>query len=131
MTRYLDSSAIVKLVVAEPETPALRAYLRRQRHHRTATSALATVEVLRAVHPAGAAAVVRARNELGRFSLLSVTKEVLEVAANLSPGARLRSLDALHLATALELDDLAAVVTYDQRMASAASDAGLAVATPA
>lgn len=131
MTQYLDSSAILKLVVTETETEALRAYLRDRRGERAATSALAIVEVSRALHPAGAYAVVRGRRELARFSLLTITKQVLETAANLSPGIRLRSLDAVHVATALQLEDLTSLVTYDQRMASAAGDLGLAVVAPA
>lgn len=126
---YLDSSAIVKLAVAEPESAALRQYLRRRRPY--VTSALARTEVARALLPAGPTAVRRGNEVLSRFELIRVNNRVLSIAGALLP-AELRSLDAVHLATAQLLgDDLAQLVTYDARMAEAARSLGWAVTAPA
>jgi predicted nucleic acid-binding protein len=125
---YLDSSAIVKLVVREEESSALRAYLRRRGPY--VSSALARTEVSRAMLPLGAAAGRRAHDVLDRIELIRVGSEVLSRAGVLLP-VDLRSLDAIHLATTLLLGrSLRAVVTYDARMARAAGVLGLLVATP-
>jgi uncharacterized protein len=118
MAVYLDSSAIVKLVVAEPESGALRKFLRN--HPDRISSGLASVEVLRAIRFQGSAAETRAHAVLARIRLLRVDDTILSAAAALDPGV-LRSLDALHLASAQALgDDLELVVTYDRRMHDAA-----------
>lgn len=125
---YLDSSAIVKLAVAEPESAALRRYLRRRRPY--VSSALARTEVARALLPAGSAAVRRGADVLAGIELVRVNDRVLGLAGTLLP-VELRSLDAVHLATAHLLgDDLARVVTYDERMADAAGSMGWTVAAP-
>jgi hypothetical protein len=125
---YLDSSAIVKLAVREPESAALRAYLRRRRPW--VSSALARTEVHRALLPAGDQAVRRGLSVLGRIELIRISSAVLETAGTLPP-PELRSLDALHLATALRLgEDLARVVAYDERLSAAARAAGLSVVAP-
>jgi predicted nucleic acid-binding protein len=125
---YLDSSAIVKLVIAEPESAALQHFL--QAHRARVSCALAKVEVIRAVRAHGAAAVTRARQVLRRIDILHVDEELLEAASMLDPIV-LRSLDALHLAAARAIgDDLTSVVTYDPRMSTAAAQLGLAVDTP-
>jgi uncharacterized protein len=127
---YLDSSALVKLVVAETETPALLAFLGQWPHR--VSSALARVEVLRAVKRIGAAAAVRRRaaRVLARVALVRIDEPVLAAAVRLRP-ADLRTLDAIHIATAQSLDDLAGIVTYDARLARAASRVRLAVWSPA
>jgi predicted nucleic acid-binding protein len=125
---YLDSSAIVKLAVREPESLALRRYLRRRQP--LISSALARTEVLRALLPAGDAAVNRGRSVLQRIDLVRVSDPMLSAAGVLRP-PELRSLDAIHLATAQALgDELKAVVTYDDRMATAASRLGQRVVQP-
>lgn len=125
---YLDSSAVVKLVIAEPESAALRQFVRRRRP--LVTSALARTEVLRAVMPAGEAAVSRGRDVLHVLDLVRVNDRVLDAAASLMP-AEIRSLDAIHLATAQLLgEDLGRVVTYDERMVDAAKQLGLPTASP-
>ena len=125
---YLDSSAIVKLVVAEPESGALRRYLRSR--PRRASCALARVEVFRAVRPHGGAAMKRARGVLRRLDLVQLDHDLLDAAAALDAGV-VRSLDAIHLAAAQVLGDgLAAVVTYDDRMTAAAGRLGLPLAAP-
>ena len=128
MATYLDSSAIVKLAVREPESAALRRWLRRKRP--LVSSALARTEVLRALLPAGEEAVGRGRAVLRGLDLLRVNDRVLDAAGLLLPLA-LRSLDAIHLATARELgDELGSLVTYDDRMAAAARALGHRVAVP-
>jgi predicted nucleic acid-binding protein len=125
---YLDSSAIVKLAAKEPESAALRRYLRRRRP--LVSSALARTEVLRALLPAGPDAVARGREVLTRLDLLRINDRVLESAGVLQP-SNLRSLDAIHLATAAQLGiDLGPIVTYDEQMAVAARQLGHRVASP-
>ncbi len=126
---YLDSSAIVKLAVAEPESSALRRHLRRRRP--LVSSALARTEVLRALLPAGPAAAAAGRMVLSDLDLLRVNDRVLADAASLQP-VELRTLDAIHLATARQLGaELSGLVTYDHRMTAAAEHLGMATAAPA
>ena len=118
----------MKLVVAESESAALRRYLRGEPLR--ASCALARVEVIRAVRPHGPKAIRRARQLLRRLDLVQLDDELLDDAAMLDQ-AVLRSLDAIHLSAARTLgDELRAVVTYDQRMTSAASVLGLVVDAP-
>jgi predicted nucleic acid-binding protein len=125
---YLDSSAIVKLVVREPESMALRRYVRRRRP--LVSSALARTEVTRALLPLGAEAVRRGQLVLARIDLIRVNDRILNAAGVLLPPDT-RSLDAIHLATARQIGaDLARIVTYDERMARVAVTLGLAVAAP-
>src|SRR5215469_13625863 len=110
---YLDSSAIVKLAVREAESAALRQYLRRRRP--LVSSSLARTEVLRALLPGGDDAVASGRKVLTRLDLVRINNRVLDEAAAILP-AQIRSLDAIHLATAGQLgQDLGALVTYDER----------------
>lgn len=125
---YLDSSALVKLVVVELESSALRRYLVDQPDR--ASCVIARVEVLRAVRGHGSAVVTRARRLLQRLNLVPIDDELLEAAASLDPRV-LRSLDAIHLAAAqLFGEELTVVVTYDRRMAAAAGLLDLRVAAP-
>jgi predicted nucleic acid-binding protein len=125
---YLDSSALVKLVVAESESEALQRFLRNRRIR--VTSSLAKVEVRRAVRFQGKPADDRVTKVLARIRLLTIDNALLDAAAALD-AAVLRSLDAIHLASAMELgDDLDCVVTYDRRMSDAASVLGLVVRAP-
>lgn len=132
MRLYLDSSALVKLVKREAESDALRRYLHRHRADGRVTSSLARVEVVRAVSGGGPTAIAHARRQLGRVDHINVERDLLDEAATLSPGSTLRSLDAIHLASARSIGaDLRAVVTYDQRMNDAAVVVGLVVEAPA
>ncbi len=128
MAVYLDSSALVKLVVAEPESESLRRFLARRPER--VSSALARVEVRRAVRPHGREAAERARRVLARIRLVRIDDGVLDAAAALDPRV-LRSLDGIHLASAQALGaDLDDIVTYDRRMSEAAVLIGLSVRTP-
>jgi predicted nucleic acid-binding protein len=125
---YLDSSALVKLVVREPETDALRAYLRSADPVRV-SSALARTEVVRAVAPYGA--VEAARRLLGSLHDVVVTRALLDEAGDLAAELALRSLDAVHLATARSIaDHLDVVITYDRRMLAGAQALGLRALAP-
>lgn len=128
---YLDASALVKLALVEPETERLRGYLSRHPDVPRFSSMLALAEVLRAVRPTGAKAVVTARRVLASCFLVDVTRSILEQAGMLEAGTPLRTLDAIHMATASTAEErLTAVVTYDARMAQAAEAMGFVVATP-
>ena len=132
MRLYLDSSALLKLVKLEAESSGLRRFLRRHRTDGRFTSALARVEVVRAVSAGGPAAVAHARRQLARVDQVNIDRDLLEDAATLSPGSVLRSLDAIHLASARSIGaDLRAVVTYDRRMSEAAVALSLSVEAPA
>jgi uncharacterized protein len=125
---YIDSSAIVKLAVAEPESKALRRYVLRRAP--LVCSALARTEVARALLPAGSDAARRGQDVLRRIQLLRVNDRVLTDAGALQP-PELRSLDAIHLASARELGKaVRQIITYDDRMAEAAGHIGLSVASP-
>jgi predicted nucleic acid-binding protein len=124
---YLDSSAIVKLVVKEPESDALRRYLRRRRVY--VSSALARTEVARALLSLGPSAQQRGQAALARIELIRVSDRLLTEAGALLPGD-LRSLDAIHLATAAAAS-VARMVVYDNRLASAAEAMGFTVVAPA
>ena len=125
---YLDSSAIVKLVVREPESDALMRYLTGDATR--ISCALAKTEVVRAVRSHGPVAVARARSVLTGVALIPLDDALLEDAANLDVPL-LRSLDAIHLAAARLLgDQLGAIVTYDERMAVGARDLRMPTASP-
>ncbi|WP_308798070.1 type II toxin-antitoxin system VapC family toxin [Agromyces silvae] len=125
---YVDSSALVKLVVLEDETPALRTWIE-DTDADLISCDLARTEVLRATRRVGGD-VVLARDVLDSIELVALDREVFDAAGRLDPGV-LRSLDALHLIAALKLgDDLAGIVTYDDRMAYAAISHGIPAIAP-
>jgi hypothetical protein len=124
---YLDSSAIVKLVVREPETPELVRFVREDPE--LVSSALAWAEVIRAVGRAGRAAA-RAEAVLGGLALIPIDDGIVRSAATMAPPT-LRTLDAIHLATARSLGNgISRIVTYDARLLGAATEAGIAVVAP-
>jgi uncharacterized protein len=127
---YLDSSAVVKLAHQEQETPALRSWLA-EHAAPLVVSALARTESARALRRADPGALPALTMVLAVMHQHPVSEAVLDAAAAL-PGEHLRSLDAIHLATAESLGDgLQAFVAYDKRLADAARHRGLAVAAPA
>ncbi|MBV9546557.1 MAG: type II toxin-antitoxin system VapC family toxin [Chloroflexi bacterium] len=126
---YLDTSAFLKLVVAEAESAALRRFLLRW-PDRTSASLLRT-ETIGALRRAGYDQHVgHARRLFRTIRLIALDELLLDRAAELDP-RELRSLDAIHLAAAMLVgSDLGAFVTYDQRLAAAAQDVGLPVHSP-
>jgi predicted nucleic acid-binding protein len=126
---YLDGSAFVKVVIEEAESAALRDFLAGE-PARFVSSALLRTEVLRAVRHQTPQARSAVREGLRRVDLIAIDDRILDTAGLLEPGV-LRTLDAIHIATALAVgDDLGAIVTYDERMIAAAGLMGLATATP-
>ncbi|RBM19994.1 VapC toxin family PIN domain ribonuclease [Prauserella sp. PE36] len=126
---YLDTSALVKLVVKENETPELLSWLREHGGTRKGSSMLARVELPRAVRRGGDVAYLRAQLVLGDLLQLPMTAAVLDAAGSL-PGP-LRSLDAIHLASAMRVRaELQYLVAYDQRLLETARLAGLPIASP-
>jgi uncharacterized protein len=122
---YVDASALVKLVLEEPESRALHRHLHGQP---LASSEVALVEVTRASRRATPDAARRARQLLQDAFLIEVDRAVLDHAAELA-SERIRTLDAIHLASALSLgpDEF---VAYDHRLLEAAAGAGLTVSSP-
>jgi predicted nucleic acid-binding protein len=126
----LDSSALVKLVQMENESRALLARLSTSPDH-FVTSTLAKIEVTRAVFEGGPEALELVRRHFLRIDQIVIDAAIVESASTVAPGRKMRTLDALHLATALLVgDELRSVITYDVRMADAARGLGLAVESP-
>lgn len=128
-TAYLDTSAFVKLLVAEPESARLHERLRRWPDRVSAT--LLRTETTRALRRSGNAHLVGpARRLLTTVHLIRLDEPLLDRAGDLEPDA-LRSLDAIHLAAALSIGpDLAVLITYDERLRDAALAQGLLVESP-
>lgn len=125
---YLDSSALVKLIAIEAETQALRQELRNWPDR--ASSLLATVEVTRTARRLGGHAPAVASRVLAGLRLLAIDP-IVPTAAQIG-GMTLRSLDAIHLATAASISrQLGALITYDHRMISEGQTIGLPILSPA
>lgn len=134
---YLDTSAGAKLLTGEPGSDAVRELVT-STGTTLLSSGLFAVELRRAVVRWAARAGSEVERELasslckdlvGRLRLMPISEMVLERAASLGPST-LRSLDAIHLATALILNEhapLAGLLTFDHALAQAATSAGLAV----
>lgn len=126
---YLDTSALMKLIVPESGSAALAHVLAEERLW--ISSEIIEVEAVRAARRLGPLAVIAARTELQRIDIAPLDDEIRRSAGEVSP-PQLRSLDAIHLATAVSIRPAVnALYTYDLRLAQAARDAGLAVAAPA
>ena len=127
---YLDSSALLKLVHEEHESTALTRWLWDRRDTPAISSQLAKVEVLRACRRIDASALPAALALLAGLDLVPLSTDIIDAAAAIGT-PELRSLDAIHLASALAVGpDVAAFVAYDRRLAAAAAGAGLDVAAP-
>ena len=130
MRIYLDTSALVKLVVAEDESKPLKHFLDAHADDSLFSAALARTELIRAVAPNGPAAIADARDLLNGLDTVTLTRQLLDDAGTLLP-LRLRSLDAIHLAAAQRAgDSLRVVITYDTRMLAAAVNLGISTASP-
>jgi predicted nucleic acid-binding protein len=127
---YLDTSAIVKLVAAEKESPALIEWLNRRPDEDLATSAIGHIELIRAAARSGSDAAARARDVASTIDTLVLTDTIAAAAAAIPP-AELRTLDAIHLATAhTHRRVLAALCAYDRRLLDAAESQGLPIVSP-
>lgn len=128
---YLDSAAIVKLVHAEPGSRALRGWLADRSDVGWVSSVLAEVESFRALARHAPEATTRLPPVLDLIDLIDLDPGIRALAQTIAP-ASVRSLDAIHLATALRMrDQLTSFVTYDKRLAGAAGGAGLTIDAPA
>jgi predicted nucleic acid-binding protein len=130
---YLDTSALTKLLIAEPETPQLRSWLsaRIDERESAATSTLGRVELMRTVARHGEPGQAeRARYPLDGLDVVPLTEALMTLAESIGPPT-LRSLDAIHLAAAaLFRQELTAFVTYDQRLLTGCREIGLVTASP-
>ena len=131
MAWYLDSSAVVKLIAPEAETAALTHWVAStEPTSGLLVSDLVRTETLRAARRRGGAAIGQAQAVLARFSLIGLSRSVLNLSWSIG-SPELRTLDALHLAVAIQVgDDLDGLVTYDDRLRDAAVATGLAVRSP-
>jgi uncharacterized protein len=127
---YADTSAVIKLLAEESHSKAFAAFYDAHADAEWVSSALLRIELTRAVTRALPALLPDARDLLLAFSFVAIDDDIVEAATN-EPDRGLRSLDAIHLATARILgEDLDALVSYDDRLLKAATDAGLATASP-
>jgi uncharacterized protein len=127
---YLDSAAVVKLVHAEPESAALRGWLDERAETGWISSVLAEIESFRALARYAPEAVSRLPAVLDQIDLIDLDPGIRILAQTAKP-ATVRSLDAIHLGTALQArPGLRSFVTYDKRLLDAASAAGLPVDSP-
>ena len=128
---YLDSAAVVKLVHAEPESEALRGWLGERAETGWISSVLTEVESFRALARYAPAAVPRLPAVLDQIDLIGLEPPIRVLAQAVRP-ATVRSLDAIHLGTALHARQvLTSFVTYDKRLLDAALAAGLPADAPA
>lgn len=126
---YLDTSALAKLVVSESETSALRRWIAAEQPAAIASDLVRT-ELLRTVRRVAPDRMVETRRVLESVTLLRATPAIFDRAGRMDPPG-LRSPDAIHLATALELgEELRAVITYDHRLAEAAEANGVPTLGP-
>jgi uncharacterized protein len=127
---YLDSSALVKLAVTEPESAALAAWLAERADQALVSSALHRAEVLRAIWRAEPGALPRGQRIIRRIGRVGLSNDVLDNAATLPPG-KLGTAGAVHLSSALAIKrDLVSFVAYDEDLLAAAREAGLPVDSP-
>jgi predicted nucleic acid-binding protein len=126
----MDTSALVRLIVAEPESAPRRRYLRRFAEDDLFTAALAPTKLVRAVADGGPPAIKAARSLLDSIDSVALTRSLLDDAATLQP-PRMRSLDTIHLAAAQRAArSLRALLTYDSRMSQAAELLGMPCESP-
>ena len=127
---YLDSAAVVKLVHAEAESPALRRWLDERAETGWISSVLTQIESFRALARYAPDAVSRLSAVLDQIDLIDLDPRIRILAQAVSP-VTVRSLDAIHLGTALHSrPGLTSFVTYDKRLLDAARAAGLSVDSP-
>ena len=127
---YLDTSATVKLVTADEESAALINWLNVHLDEHLVTSAIGHIELIRAATRAGAAATAAARKVASTIDTLVLTETIATIAATIPP-AELRTLDAIHLATAhAHRHSLTAFCVYDRQLLEAAKTQDLPTVSP-
>jgi predicted nucleic acid-binding protein len=127
---YFDTSALTKRAITEDESAALESWVAARPGVAHLSSDIILVELPRAVMRREPTLLLAAHRLVTQLNTIGLTPDLLEVAATLQPPT-LRSLDAIHLATALKARrQLTAFVTYDKRLRQIAADSGLPVVAP-
>lgn len=129
MTYYVDASAFVKLFALEAESNSVRNLLAGTERS-IVSSALLEVEVVTAAHRIGSDAPRLAKQFLAIVERIDISRGIIASATQLAPEVNLRSLAAIHLATALAIPQSVEMVTYDQRLAAACEQSGIPVLAP-
>ena len=128
---YLDSAAVVKLAHAEPESAALRSWLDERAEIQWISSVLTEIESFRALARYAPEAASRLPAVLDQIDLIDLDQRIRMLAQTVTP-VTVRSLDAIHLGTALRYrSSLTSFVTYDKRLLDGAQAAGLPIDSPA
>lgn len=128
MNWYLDSSAILKLIFQEDESDALVRAIK----DRCVTSSISRIEVIRIVQRTNPEGLSFAKAELSKLILVPINEAVIRIAESFAGLATLRSLDAIHVASALLVQNsIDGLITYDLQMARNAKELGLVVHSPA
>lgn len=129
MLHYLDTSAFVKLVIMEPRTNELLAWIKTEQPTFVSSDLLA-VEAIRTARRHSPEALTTVRERLAAVTRIRLSPDICDRAAHMDPGV-MRSLDALHLATARALgSQMKSVVTYDARMIESCALVGVDVTSP-
>lgn len=127
---YLDSSAIIKLVFEEDESAGLETWLRLRNFESMVTSDLSLVEIFRTCRFKNISSIPSAGQLKNGIDRIPIATDIIELASNLDP-KELRSLDAIHIASALSIrEDLEFFVVYDKRLKTAVTKSGLAIIAP-
>ena len=127
---YFDSSALLKLLFEERESGQLERWVSEQSAVPSVSSELVKIEVIRAARRIDRKVLPAARRLVAQLDLVPMTSDLIDSAGDVGTGL-LRSLDAIHLASALSLGSaLTAFVAYDARLTAAAQDADLPIAQP-
>ena len=127
MSWYADSSAILKLLILEKESADLTDFI----DFTIKSSVLTRVEVIRVLYKIAPEKIDRAQIILARIDLTPLNPAILSMAENFAPAITLKSLDALHVATAIFLDkSVEGVITYDKAIIKNAKELGIKVASP-
>ena len=127
MSWYLDSSAILKLIIDESESVAMRNIF----DERAMTSVISRIEVIRNIRRIDPLALSAAQNILSRISMLPMNDVVLRTAETITATASLKSLDCIHVASMItSATPLLGIITYDKAMAANAEVLGIKVLSP-
>ena len=127
MSWYIDSSAILKLIFTEKETPALDKVM----NNKMVTSTLTRVEVKRAVNRINSTKSKVANDVLAQLQYTELEPQTLNLAEAFSPDVTLRTLDAIHVASVLRISEaVQGIITYDEQMIANAEKMGIKVLSP-
>jgi len=124
---YIDSSAILKLLISEKESIALAQFLDAQ----VKTSVISRVEVIRSLNRIDPGKITEGLAALSRFEMIPISSPILIIAEKFPPEITLKSLDAIHVATVVFLNKtIRGLITYDKAMIMNAKELGIKVVTP-